>query len=127
MSKHRPHLHVDAAGFAALVRDQWTEAEFLRAVIDLARANGWLAHHQRPARTARGWRTAVQGDAGFPDLVLVKLHGDDRRVIVAELKTNTGKMTPAQREWLDALNAAGVTAVVWRPRDWDAIVAELES
>lgn len=97
-----------------------SEADFQTMVLDLARVHGWLVHHVRPGRTAGGgWVTAIQGDVGFPDLVLV--HKTREQVIFAELKTQKGKMTAGQRTWLDALE--GVQAIpwvyvkVWRPAD----------
>jgi len=99
-----------------------TEAEFLSQVIQLARLYHWRVSHFRPGRTARGgWRTAVQGDAGFPDLVLVR-----ERVVMAELKVGRNKTTPEQDAWLRAFNEAGVLAVVWRPEDWNEIREILE-
>jgi hypothetical protein len=78
--------------------------------------------HIRPARTASGWRTPVSGNGvGFPDVIAVK----DGRVIAAELKTAKGRLGPGQREWLDALAAAGVEVFVWTPSDWDSIAAML--
>ena len=60
-----------------------TEREFQRAVVELARLMGWRVHHTRPALTRAGeWRTPIQGDAGFPDLVLCR----PPRLILAELK-----------------------------------------
>lgn len=99
------------------------ERDFQRAVIDLARRTGWRVHHTRPALTQRGrWLTPVQGDVGFPDLVLCR----PPRLIVAELKRVGGRLTTAQRGWLDALGqCAGVECYLWRPEDWDAIVAIL--
>ena len=99
------------------------EKEFQRAVIDLARLTGWRVHHTRPALTRRGrWLTPIQGDAGFPDLVLVRAG----RVIFAELKCNGARPTPQQQGWLDALSAcAGVECYLWTPADWDAIVRML--
>lgn len=91
-----------------------TEAEFQARVLSEARARGWRAAHFRAARTqSGGWATPVTADAaGFPDLVLAHpRHG----VIFAELKTASGRVRPAQRAWLDLLNAAGARAVVWRP------------
>ncbi len=120
--KHRKHAAIDAADLPALVRAGWSEAEFTKAVIELARENGWLAAHFRPARTAAGWRTAVQGDgAGFVDLVLLK----SSRMITPELKVGRNKPTPAQERWLTALRAAGIAAPVWYPHDWPVIVAVL--
>ena len=100
------------------------ERDFQRAVIDLARLTGWRVHHTRPALTQRGrWLTPIQGDAGFPDLVLVRAG----RVIFAELKRVGGKPTPAQRGWLEALQAcAGVEVYLWTPNDWDAIIDALQ-
>lgn len=95
-----------------------TEADFLGRIVDLARYRGWLVSHQRPARTAQGWRTAVQGDAGTPDLLLAR----GGVVICAELKTQTGRLTPLQRRWGDAL---GDHYSLWRPADWETIVEEL--
>jgi hypothetical protein len=93
-----------------------TEAGFLRAVIDLARLHGWLVYHPLPLRTAKGWATGTQGDAGFPDLTLAK----GGRVILAELKTDAGKLTELQQRWVRASGAA-----VWRPAMWAEIAATL--
>lgn len=99
-----------------------TEDEFLRQLLRAAKLLGWRTAHFRPARTARGWRTAVAGDgAGWPDLVLVK----DGRLVVAELKSAAGRVRDEQRRWLEALEAAGVETHVWRPDDWDAILEVL--
>jgi hypothetical protein len=96
-----------------------TESQWQRQVLDLARLYGWRAAHFRPARTAHGWRTPVQADgAGFPDLALVR----GRELVFAELKAASGRPTPAQREWLDALGAVpGVRAECWRPGDFDHV------
>lgn len=101
----------------AAVRAGWSEAEFTTQVIRLARACGWVAAHFRPARTAGGWRTAVQGDAGFPDLILVRA----KRVVVAELKVKRGRPKPSQFRWLECFRAANVEAHLWRPENWDEI------
>jgi hypothetical protein len=99
------------------------ERDFQRAVIDLARLTGWRVHHTRPALTRRGrWLTPIQGDAGFPDLVLCR----PPRLITAELKRVGGKPTAEQQAWLEALSAcAGVECYLWTPDDWDAIEAIL--
>ncbi len=101
-----------------------TEEEFLRQVIELARVFGWRTAHFRPAMTASGrWVTAVQGNGkGFPDLVLVR--GD--RILFVELKTDVGRLTNEQADWLSALKAAGAAVYLWRPADWEQIVATLK-
>jgi hypothetical protein len=100
------------------------EKDFQRAVIELARTMGWRVHHTLPAITERGrWITPVQGDVGFPDLVLCR----PPRLIFAELKRVGGKLSVAQREWLDALQACdGVECYLWNPNDWDTIVCTLK-
>jgi hypothetical protein len=105
----------------SLVLSTITEAEFTRMVLQLARLRGWWSFHARPARTKRGWRTAVQGDGtGFPDVLL--LRGPVQ--LVAELKVR-GRPTEAQRAWLAAFAAAGVPAYTWTPADWSSIEAVL--
>lgn len=96
-----------------------TEDQFLTRIIDAAQLLGWHVHHCRPARTADGrWRTPVQGNPGFPDLVLAR----NGVVIIAEVKTDRGRLTEDQRGWLDALHD---TARVWRPAGWEQILIEL--
>ncbi|MDP9439871.1 MAG: VRR-NUC domain-containing protein [Actinomycetota bacterium] len=86
-----------------------TEKEFQAQVLDLARRSGWCCYHTHDSR-----RSAP----GFPDLVLVRAPV----VVFAELKTETGKVRPEQRDWLAALKRCeGVEARLWRPRDWPEI------
>lgn len=113
--------HTATAGAVGSVPE--TEAGFLEAVIALARLRGWKCFHPRPARTAAGWRTALQGDAGWPDLVLCR----PPRLIIAELKTERGRVTPEQDTWLQALALVpDVHVFVFRPHDWPAIEAILQ-
>ena len=99
-----------------------TEHAFQQAVIELAQTLGWRVYHARPARTAHGWRTAMQGHDGWPDVVLCRRG----RLIIAELKSAKGRLTPGQLAWIEALReCAGIHVALWRPEDWDAIVAIL--
>lgn len=82
------------------------EAVLQARVEQHARALGWLAYHTHDSR-----RSA----AGFPDLVLV--HAGQRRTLFRELKTQRGRVSPAQADWLRALVLAGEDAAVWRPAD----------
>jgi len=96
-----------------------SESDFLGQVIELARVLGWFAHHVRPAFSKRGWRTPVQGDVGFLDLVLVS--GVRGRVIFAEVKSEKGRLTYEQKAWIAALKDAGQEVYVWKPSDWERI------
>lgn len=91
-----------------------TEAELLDAIVVLARILGWSVAHFRPARTEHGWRTAMSGDKGFPDLVLAKAG----RTIFAELKSDAGRVAPEQNLWIDALSGGCNLVAVWRPKHW---------
>lgn len=102
-----------------------TESEFKNAILDVAKWTGWLVHHDLPSTDQRGkWRTHVQGDVGFPDLVL--LHPRLGRLLVIELKAAKGRATPQQVEWLEGFSRAGIHAEVWKPGDWDRIVTLLK-
>lgn len=91
-----------------------TEAQLQAAVVDMARTFGWRVAHFRPARTAKGWRTAVGYDgAGFPDLVLVR-----DRVVFVELKGAGGRLRDEQNEWRSALERSGAEWHLWGPGDW---------
>lgn len=89
------------------------EASFMATVVELAQWRGWRSYHTFDSRrSAPGW----------PDVVLVR--GD--RMIAAELKTNRGRVSTAQAEWLAALSRiAGVECHIWRPDDWAAVQAAL--
>ena len=91
-----------------------SEKAFLLQVRELARYEGWLSYH-----TYRSTRS----EPGFPDLVLVR----PPRVILAELKTDKGKLSADQRLWLDTLRRCSeVETYLWRPSDWDRIVGKLK-
>lgn len=105
-----------------------SEKAFTAQLIKLAQVLGWRTFHARPAQTQSGnWITAVQGDgAGFPDLVLV--HKESGRLIFAELKTEKGRLSTKQDEWLADLAGCehdgpgvGVVVCVWRPSDIEEI------
>lgn len=110
-----------------------SEAQFLDRVVDLAERTGWAVHHDRPARRAGAkWATAIQGHAGFPDLVLAR-----RGVVLfRELKGyqasgRIGRLSSEQRDWAAQLAGPAryephdrLTALfdVWTPDDWDPVI-----
>lgn len=111
------------------------EAAFQRQVEQLAAYYGWRSYH-----THNSQRSAP----GFPDLVLVR----DLELIFAELKTEKGRASVAQQEWIKALGAVSsrlfeyvagsydvrdpnlsrppcVDVYLWRPSDFDELHARL--
>jgi hypothetical protein len=89
-----------------------TEREWQAQVVDAARLMGWRVYHTHDSRrSAPGW----------PDLALVR-----DRLVMAELKTETGRVSPEQQQWLALLDAAGVETHLWRPSDLDEVLAVLK-
>ena len=86
-----------------------TEAELLEQVHSAARFLGVLIYHTRDSR---------RSDPGFPDLVMTGPGG----IAFRELKTETGRITSRQAEWLQQLRKAGGDAKVWRTSDWPELV-----
>lgn len=101
-----------------------TESEFQSQVIEIARLRGWKVAHFRPAQIRPGrWATPIQGDAGFPDLVLSR--GLDGDLVFAELKKEKGRLSAGQVAWIRTLIAAGAEAYVWYPSDLPQIINRL--
>lgn len=93
---------------AALPLHLYTERDWDHQLKQLCDQLGWtLNYHTLRSKGSR---------SGFPDRILVR-----ERLIAVELKTEQGKPTDAQREWLDGLAAAGVETYLWRPSDLDEI------
>jgi hypothetical protein len=85
-----------------------SEKVFMHRVLAHAEVRGWLVYHTHDSR---------RSEPGFPDLLLVR-----RRLIAAEIKAQTGKLSRAQERWLQAFReCSGVEAFVWRPTDWPEI------
>ncbi|MEU1015316.1 VRR-NUC domain-containing protein [Streptomyces venezuelae] len=92
-----------------------TEEQFRCHVRKIAALRGWtLTYHTHNSR---------RSDAGWPDEVYG--HPKAKRTIFAEFKSNTGRIRPAQRDWLQHLRACGFETALWRPTDLDHIVAVL--
>jgi hypothetical protein len=99
------------------------ERSFEATVVEVARLAGWKCVHFRAARTARGWKVPVAYDGqGWPDLILVRRP----RLLVCELKTETGRLKPEQADWLAVLRLLPqVEVYVWKPSNWDELVETL--
>lgn len=84
-----------------------SEAAFQRQVLELAKRFGWIAYHVPDSRRVTA--------KGCPDLILI--HERQKRLLFAELKTATGRLTEDQKTWLRILDSAGTETAVWRPAD----------
>jgi hypothetical protein len=86
------------------------ESALLAFVRTCALHHGYLFYHVFNAR---------RSDPGYPDVTLAK----PGRLIFAELKSATGKLTQEQTIWLDMLRQTLPTLEVycWRPADRDTI------
>jgi hypothetical protein len=103
---------------------EWTEEIFTAKVLLMAKEYGWKTAHFRPAKTAKGWRTAVQGQGkGFPDLILCR----GKWQIAAELKVKKNKPSLEQLAWLEAFRMTGAATFIWYPSQFDEICDLLES
>ena len=80
----------------------------------LAILNGWLVDHKTPMRYASG-HVRTTGLPGMPDLTLI--HPAGHGFIMAELKTDKGRLSDKQKAVARALLANGVEYYVWRPSD----------
>ena len=83
-----------------------TEADLREQIRTLAHLYGWLMYFTQDSR---------RSPAGFPDLVLA--HPEQGRIIYAELKSEKGRVTTHQAEWIEALKSCGQAVYLWRPDD----------
>ena len=108
------------------------EDEYQTWIIVTARNRGWkvfwlpswmyrlaMASMKRMRRGDRMWP-----DKGWPDLILLRGHYTDDEgrqhepeILVLEVKTESGRTSPEQREWLSDFQAVGIDARVVRPQD----------
>lgn len=98
-----------------------SEAAFQMKVIQLAGFCGWSAYHPPDNRPSGNTGRVQKVAPGWPDLVLWR----PPEIMVAELKTEKGKVRPDQRIVLDQLAACGIEVHVWRPSDWAEIEARI--
>ena len=88
-----------------------TEAQWQSRVLAAFRLFGWRVFVDR---------VAYRSDPGWPDIFAI--HAGQRRCIWVELKSERGKLSPAQLDWGDALILAGQEWYCWKPSDFDRAV-----
>lgn len=83
----------------------------------------WAAQVVAEARRFGFWvyftHDSRRSPSGMPDLVLA--NPGRRLFLLVELKTDTGRLRPEQRQAIDALRASGVRVEIWRPSMVDRI------
>lgn len=89
-----------------------SEREFQATVMELATLLGWRCYHVPDSRRC---------EAGWPDLALWR----PPRFLLAELKTNKGRVRLIQQQTIDELRECGLEVHLWRPSQWDTIVETL--
>lgn len=98
---------------ALILARQVSERDFQGLVMATALYNNWTAFHVYDSR---------RSFPGWPDVTLCR----PPELIFAELKSETGRVTPAQQKWIDDLKACGCEAYVWRPSMKAEVIARLE-
>ena len=107
---HAPQMRPPSSTFQG---GEVTERELQATIVAAAKMAGWKCYHTYDSR---------RSEPGFPDLVLVR-HDE---LIFWELKTEKGRVTEAQNEWLHALHPVEkVHSGIIRPADLDAAIWRL--
>lgn len=91
-----------------------TEKALQEAIVE---ASGYLGYRHFHAFDMR------RSDSGFPDLILLRQR-DGRRFAI-ECKTERGKPTQAQLDWLSLFAACGIPSMIVRPSDLDNVLEML--
>ena len=101
-----------------------TEKDFSSQVEHLLYLFGWRWCHFRVAFSNKGWRTPIKGNKGFPDIVAVR--PPTPRLLFIELKSEKGKLSIPQVEWLELLKQCkGVEVYCWKPSQFEEIASIL--
>jgi hypothetical protein len=102
-----------------MAANEVSEKIWMDQVITLAKMNGWQVFHPTPHQVRPG---VFRSDGvGFPDLVLAHR---ERGLIFAELKTERGKMSAAQKVWGLSI-APHAEWYMWRPSQIELIAKRL--
>lgn len=112
---------------AALLNANISERAYQRNITDAAEQFGWHWLHVRKSIGRRdgeaAWQTTTN-ISGWLDLLL--WHERQHRVAAAEVKSETGTVTPEQAAVIVSLAAAGLETYVWYPHDWDNVIKILQ-
>ena len=100
-------MKLSLRGVAAMLRNQWTEAQFKDELITQAIMCGWICFY----------------DQKWLDFIGLRRN----RLVVAELKVGNRRPSRAQERWLAAWRLVpGAEVFVWKPHQWSEIERVLE-
>lgn len=88
-----------------------TEADVLRACLQLLRLRGVFAWRNNSGNVPVGNRLVRLAPPGTPDILGVLPGG---RMLAVEVKTATGKLRPSQRAWAEAARGLGAAVLLAR-------------
>lgn len=94
-----------------------SEKTFMAEVVNILRSCGWRVYHTFDSQ---------RSERGYPDITAV--HPSRRPgLILAELKSQKGRVSQHQQQWLDALQVVAdrshgsLYVGLWRPSDLDEV------
>ena len=98
------------------------ESEIQKAILDYLKSKGIFAWRAftGPVLHAGGRIKAKNPMAGCPDICGIL--APNGRMLLIEVKTDTGKVAPHQQDWIDKSNQSGALAFVARSVD-DVVIA----
>ncbi len=101
---------ISAAEWRKICYARTKEKEWQKRVEGALRQYGWLVYHTLRSKGST---------PGYPDICAVK----GERLLYAELKTEKGKLSAAQNEWMDALaRVPCAETYIWRPSQFEEVL-----
>lgn len=101
--------------FGKAIRSTELERDFQARVCQLAVMLGWSVYSIPDSR-----RATV---SGYPDLTM--WHPKRKRFLLAELKRENGRVSPAQKQVIADLLSCGLEVHLWRPSDFDTKIVPI--
>jgi hypothetical protein len=99
------------------------EADFQKWIVDVAQSFGWRVWHVPTPMKPIGRNTFVPDSRGRGLADLILLHDDPPRLIFAEVKNETGKLSDEQSEFLRLSQAVAHSCVPYDPSPSGRVVA----
>ncbi len=101
---------ISAAEWRRICHVKMKEKEWQKRVEGVLKAHNWLCYHTLRSKGST---------PGYPDICAVK----GKRLLFCELKTEKGRLSAAQNEWMDALaRVPCAECYILRPSDFDKLL-----